>query len=1283
MRINFYSLRLGVWMLTFVGILALSSCLRDNLEPINGDLTIRVKVMVPIETPSTRSRVIYDDNGNNVGPEIQRYVNDVYALIFNEDGTSLLYSVKMSLVSGDNMDETQTYDASIVLDETLNATMWIVTNLEQNGFSTTEVQELVGKSKEEVQAALVFPYDYTENTDGLTLSGWDITQHSLPMWGEAISSSGSAALTLDPQSGNMIYVYANMYRAVAKMGFTIDMEEGDEYGGDEYATFNLREVYVYYAQDNGAVAPAVGREPDSEWQYLVPDVPSSSSTLGAPIKYDLGEGIYNGEEWFNEIFLAECDNSEAPSTGLVLVLGGIYAPEGVSDEEEMSYYRVDIVYEDGTTVDVIRNHSYIFRIVGIESVGTSDPDPDRATDGLIVEIEDYTEEEMKGINSQYTLTVNKSAFAFNAIAVETNSLEIETDGTTWNWDNGVYYRGTDTDGVERYFVYIVTDENGNMTVYDGETLEPLTLTGTANENGLFIETIGGTAYVFYEYSTTDGVEYTVLVNWLNITAGAQNTDTSGTYEYTAEPNVGIWEFNRYAYLYITAGSIRKQIQFAQPVGESANSTVITKAGTYAFNATERGNGGTAAERDDGSYDEGVNFAFSTTLNKEDVNSVGLIWETSDGLVTVEWDDAAQELFAKTGCVKYTVNNVRMYTPDGQSPQTGYWSGSVFDEGNGGNALIGAFDLNNQLLWSWHVWVVPDYFDGVKTELWGTGYEFMDRNLGAYSNLPGSKSFGLLYQWGRKDPFIGAYREDRERDYHTVPKQYTKMYINPYTGSDWYWDDFNDSVYGNNYDGEEAILEYTVHYPTTILDNGLLSEEHSLTSAHGLWGAETTDVEDLEHGSKTMWDPCPEGYRVPTLNALTIYDGVNDMWTSSGTAGVAQTQHAYRTLRYVPIVNDGASNAPWQTGGATSTFVSDAPFYGFWLEYGDWGGTGTFASTYSTSYGVGYYDTTNDPYFSSFGYIDDYVGSKPDWATWLPLAGIYNGSMDHFGRAGMTDQGPEGNPYLPASSLHVTSVLWGNSPTDTNSNYPGGLLLHGTEGAYALHNGNTMYEYSAGTANGSGGGNSSSVATEGEGYWTNEHSGASNTAVAWWTGSDSAGQWNYNGTYVTQGNATWSDENGMPGSGRHFHSFADPTISTLANPSYAASVRCIVDKARLNANANVIYEADGTTTAAGKTYNLYQYEGTVADYTTFELNFTIYSIESWQVSNPGAKWISVSPMNGNTADAYGSSEVLTVKYNSGTTTVPQDGEGATITIKFLSGSTQTIAISYAGEYYRGN
>lgn len=88
----------------------------------------------------------------------------------------------------------------------------------------------------------------------------------------------------------------------------------------------------------------------------------------------------------------------------------------------------------------------------------------------------------------------------------------------------------------------------------------------------------------------------------------------------------------------------------------------------------------------------------------------------------------------------------------------------------GNAVI-AFRINGEIFWSWHIWATDDptngttykSYDAIKRELsdgtienvsnedWG----WMDRNLGAIGNtITGdgwNKNGGLLYQWGRKDP----------------------------------------------------------------------------------------------------------------------------------------------------------------------------------------------------------------------------------------------------------------------------------------------------------------------------------------------------------------------------------------------------------------------------------------------------------------------------------------------------------------------------------------------------
>ena len=75
------------------------------------------------------------------------------------------------------------------------------------------------------------------------------------------------------------------------------------------------------------------------------------------------------------------------------------------------------------------------------------------------------------------------------------------------------------------------------------------------------------------------------------------------------------------------------------------------------------------------------------------------------------------------------------------------------DGTEGNTVLAAFDAKGEVIWSWHLWMTdqPELF------AYDEGGELMDRNLGATSALEadGAASFGLLYQWGRKDPFYGG------------------------------------------------------------------------------------------------------------------------------------------------------------------------------------------------------------------------------------------------------------------------------------------------------------------------------------------------------------------------------------------------------------------------------------------------------------------------------------------------------------------------------------------------
>ncbi len=61
-------------------------------------------------------------------------------------------------------------------------------------------------------------------------------------------------------------------------------------------------------------------------------------------------------------------------------------------------------------------------------------------------------------------------------------------------------------------------------------------------------------------------------------------------------------------------------------------------------------------------------------------------------------------------------------------------------------------VNRQVAWSWHIWRT----DAPAEKEAAAGCTILDRNLGATSVTPGDvSSYGLYYQWGRKDPFVGA------------------------------------------------------------------------------------------------------------------------------------------------------------------------------------------------------------------------------------------------------------------------------------------------------------------------------------------------------------------------------------------------------------------------------------------------------------------------------------------------------------------------------------------------
>lgn len=179
----------------------------------------------------------------------------------------------------------------------------------------------------------------------------------------------------------------------------------------------------------------------------------------------------------------------------------------------------------------------------------------------------------------------------------------------------------------------------------------------------------------------------------------------------------------------------------------------------------------------------------------------------------------------------------------------------------GNALIGAYDKAGKLIWSWHIWVTNG--DPTTETIVLNGAEMMNINLGAFTNSNGStdgkeiyRSYGMYYQWGNKNPFVG-------------PSNY-KFSLN-YDAAMWDGDGYQTYLDYEESTAKVGTLEWSTHNPMALIkgnkDNGYdwLYTGHDNT----LWSEDT----------KTDNDPCPAGWRVPAKSVfenLTIVGSYDDM-----------------------------------------------------------------------------------------------------------------------------------------------------------------------------------------------------------------------------------------------------------------------------------------------------------------------------------------------------------------------------------------------------------------------
>ena len=244
------------------------------------------------------------------------------------------------------------------------------------------------------------------------------------------------------------------------------------------------------------------------------------------------------------------------------------------------------------------------------------------------------------------------------------------------------------------------------------------------------------------------------------------------------------------------------------------------------------------------------------LSEEDiVFSAHVIWQQEYGCKTADIMTTAQ-----SGTVIPAGGQLRLTKSD-----DGKVSMTVPLTGTAGNALVAISDKEGTVLWSYHVWVSDAAEVSCNTPIGGQ-YTILDRNLGATSVDNRSQtteelirnSFGLFYQWGRKDPF--------PRLLHRTARVTANSYSAQLP--------FTNSV--QRLDRTIGSIGYATRNPNQRIWLDNTSGCNWLTSYVGeLWGfhysADSIDrlvsENKLRNGVKTVYDPCPAGYKVADVKHI--------------------------------------------------------------------------------------------------------------------------------------------------------------------------------------------------------------------------------------------------------------------------------------------------------------------------------------------------------------------------------------------------------------------------------
>ena len=375
-------------------------------------------------------------------------------------------------------------------------------------------------------------------------------------------------------------------------------------------------------------------------------------------------------------------------------------------------------------------------------------------------------------------------------------------------------------------------DNVNVAVPAFVVINGLRITTPANGDETNCMKVAVTAYKYDSEGKIEGSD--TRIRYFNIEK-LLKTDVSGDY-YTIP-----FEF---------CDPVESYTDLAVP--STSNSYVVNAPGNYTFNIDIAGNGETPF----GGFTAGI-------TNPKDLiekgKSYGFDWLWASGL-TFDNVKAANPSLSDIEVVEEIVNSVEI---SGETGRVSIGLATGTTETLSGNIILALYESNNNgsgvgdIVWTWHIWLGAPEVHHFKFPATTTKYQFtnenwymMDRNVGAETaTLDNPRSTGLYYQRGRKEPLISF--GNRERSTEWTANQIPTYRNTAKFGDIAKWET------GRNYEDVTTPLKYPMALIEGIDYSGSSDYYYAWNAA-----SEVSDV-SIANDTKSMFDPCPPGYRLPT------------------------------------------------------------------------------------------------------------------------------------------------------------------------------------------------------------------------------------------------------------------------------------------------------------------------------------------------------------------------------------------------------------------------------------